>query len=106
MKRHYQFQATVPDTRVAVTEPVADYMLEAAGAKILTPEPFQSAVMNGTDPSPQGISYQERIISGHKRGQARVFDRFEPGGRREDETRLPAASGVDSRRGRLCPAPA
>ena len=60
------FKQRFPGARVAVTEPVADYMLQAAGAKIMTPEPFQSAVMNGTDPSPQGISYQESIISGHK----------------------------------------
>lgn len=55
---------------VAVTEPVADYMLQAVGAHIMTPESFQSAIMNGTDPSPQGISLEKSLIMGHK---VRVF---------------------------------
>jgi zinc/manganese transport system substrate-binding protein len=53
-------------TPVAVTEPVADYMLQAAGAKILTPGSLQSAVMNGTDPSPQDIAAQDYLIEHHK----------------------------------------
>jgi zinc/manganese transport system substrate-binding protein len=53
-------------TPVAVTEPVADYMLEAAGARIMTPGSLQSAVMNGTDPSPQDITIEDNLISHHK----------------------------------------
>jgi zinc/manganese transport system substrate-binding protein len=60
------FKAAHPGTPVAVTEPVADYMLEAAGARIMTPRSLQSAVMNGTDPSPQDISTEQDLISGHR----------------------------------------
>jgi len=60
------FKAAHPGTPVAVTEPVADYMLQAAGARILTPRPLQSAVMNGIDPSPQGISAEEELIKDRK----------------------------------------
>ncbi len=47
---------------VAVTEPVADYMLQAAGMNIKTPWGFQAAVMNGTDPSPQDVQTQENLL--------------------------------------------
>jgi zinc/manganese transport system substrate-binding protein len=55
-----------PGTPVAVTEPVADYMLEAAGADIKTPQPLQAAIMNGTDPSPQDISLEEQLLTKHE----------------------------------------
>ena len=51
---------------VAVTEPVADYMLEAAGANIKTPGSLQAAIMNGTDPSPQDISLEEQLLTKHE----------------------------------------
>ena len=60
------FKAAHPGTPVAVTEPVADYMLQAAGAHIMTPGSLQSAIMNGTDPSPQDISTEDGLIQGHK----------------------------------------
>jgi zinc/manganese transport system substrate-binding protein len=61
-----QFKAAYPGTPVAVTEPVANYMLQAAGTKILTPFTFQADVMNGVDPSPQDVSLQSALFSGHK----------------------------------------
>ena len=54
------FKNAYSGTPVAVTEPVADYMLQAAGADIMTPESLQSAIMNGTDPSPQDISHRRQ----------------------------------------------
>jgi zinc/manganese transport system substrate-binding protein len=60
------FKKQYGGTPVAVTEPVADYMLQAAGADIMTPESLQSAIMNGTDPSPQDISTEGSLITGHK----------------------------------------
>lgn len=60
------FKAGDPDTPVAVTEPVADYMLQAAGARILTPFSLQAAIMNGTDPSPQDVALQNELLSKHK----------------------------------------
>jgi zinc/manganese transport system substrate-binding protein len=60
------FRATYPNTPVATTEPVADYMLEAAGTRNLTPFGFQADIMNGVDPSPQDISLQNLLFSEHK----------------------------------------
>ncbi len=58
-----QFKAKYPATPVATTEPLADYMLAAAGTRNLTPLRFQTGIMNGTDPSPQGMSAQESLLS-------------------------------------------
>jgi zinc/manganese transport system substrate-binding protein len=48
---------------VAVTEPVGNYMLEAAGAVILTPFGLQADVMNGVDPAPQDVTLQANLLS-------------------------------------------
>jgi zinc/manganese transport system substrate-binding protein len=61
-----RFRAAYPGTPVATTEPVGDYMLQAAGARNLTPLGFQADVMNGVDPSPQDVSLQDSLLSGHK----------------------------------------
>jgi zinc/manganese transport system substrate-binding protein len=60
------FAATFPGTPVAVTEPVADYMLQAAGCRILTPFSLQAAIMNGTDPSPQDVTIEENLFRQHE----------------------------------------
>jgi zinc/manganese transport system substrate-binding protein len=60
------FKAAHPGTPVATTEPVADYLLQAAGADNLTPWAFQSDVMNGTDPSPQLVAAQNALFTQHK----------------------------------------
>jgi len=65
-----RFKAAYPGTPVAVTEPVGDYLLQAAGARILTPFRFQADVMNGVDPAPQDISLQDSLFTGH---QVKVF---------------------------------
>jgi zinc/manganese transport system substrate-binding protein len=61
-----QFKAAHGGTPVAVTEPVGDYMLQAAGANILTPFGLQSDVMNGVDLSPQYVSLQSGLFMQHK----------------------------------------
>ncbi len=61
-----RFKAAYPGTPVAVTEPVGDYMLQAAGTRILTPFTFQADIMNGVDPSPQDVSLQNGFFSGHR----------------------------------------
>jgi len=66
LKALAQFKAAYPGTPVAVTEPVGDYMLQAAGANILTPYPLQAEIMNGVDPSPQDVSLQNGFFTGHK----------------------------------------
>ena len=60
------FKAQYGKTPVAVTEPVADYMLEAMGFDILTPFTLQASIMNGTDPSPQDVTTQNELLSGKK----------------------------------------
>jgi len=57
------FKTRYGGTPVAVTEPVADYLLEAMGADILTPFRFQAAIMNGTDPSPQDVALEKTLLS-------------------------------------------
>ncbi len=41
-------------------------MLDAAGTVNLTPFTFQADVMNGVDPSPQDVTLQNGLFSGHK----------------------------------------
>jgi zinc/manganese transport system substrate-binding protein len=48
---------------VAVTEPVGDYMLQAAGAKIMTPFALEAAIMNDTDPAPQDVATQNALFT-------------------------------------------
>jgi zinc/manganese transport system substrate-binding protein len=60
------FKSAHPGVTVATTEPVADYMLQAAGADNLTPWTFQAGIMNGTDPSPQDVAIQKALFTQHK----------------------------------------
>jgi len=60
------FKAAYPRHDVAVTEPVADYLLTALGADNLTPWTFQADIMNGVDPSPQDVAAQRALFTGHK----------------------------------------
>jgi zinc/manganese transport system substrate-binding protein len=60
------FKARYAKTPLAVTEPVADYMLESVGTDIATPYSLQAAIMNGTDPSPQDVTKQNSLFTDHK----------------------------------------
>jgi zinc/manganese transport system substrate-binding protein len=64
------FKSAHPNVPVATTEPVADYLLQAAGADNLTPWTFQADIMNGIDPSPQDVSLEQSLFTEHK---VRVF---------------------------------
>lgn len=55
---------------VAVTEPVADYLLHETGMKIMTPFSFELSVMNDTDPAPQDVAAEEALLKNRK---VRVF---------------------------------
>jgi zinc/manganese transport system substrate-binding protein len=59
------FRAHHNGTLVAVTEPVADYLLQAMGADIVTPFSFQADIMNGVDPSPEAITQEESFFTDH-----------------------------------------
>lgn len=64
------FKSKYAGTPVAVTEPVADYLLRAMGAKILTPFVFQADIMNGVDPAPEDITLESGFLTSH---EAKVF---------------------------------
>ena len=55
---------------MAVTEPVADFMLQAADADVKTPWNLQAAIMNDTDPSAQDTATQDALFTGK---QVKVF---------------------------------
>jgi zinc/manganese transport system substrate-binding protein len=59
-------KAEYPGAPVATTEPVADYMLNAAGLRNETPWTFQADIMNGTDPSPQTVEIQKKLFTEHR----------------------------------------
>jgi len=49
--------------RVAITEPVFDYVLRAAGLAIATPESFSHAIEEGNDPAPQDVDAMRGLLS-------------------------------------------
>ena len=59
------FAARYPRTPVATTEPVVDYMLQAAGTTNITPLPLQADIMNGVDPAPQAVTLEDSLFSKH-----------------------------------------
>ncbi len=61
-----RFAREYPDTPVATTEPVGDYMLEAAGTVNLTPFSLQADIMNGVDPAPQDVTLQNTLFATHR----------------------------------------
>jgi len=64
------FKAKYAGTPVAVTEPVADYLLQAMGMRILTPFAFQADIMNGVDPAPEDVTLEDGYFTRH---QVKVF---------------------------------
>jgi zinc/manganese transport system substrate-binding protein len=61
-----KLKAEFPHAPVATTEPVADYMLQAAGIDNMTPWTLQADIMNGTDPSPQDVTFEESLFTQHR----------------------------------------
>jgi zinc/manganese transport system substrate-binding protein len=61
-----QFARDYPGAPVATTEPVGDYMLEAAGTINLTPFELQADIMNGVDPAPQDVTLQSELLARHR----------------------------------------
>jgi zinc/manganese transport system substrate-binding protein len=57
-----EFARDFPHVKIAVTEPVGDYLLQAAGADIATPWTLQAAIMNGTDPAPQDVTTENALL--------------------------------------------
>jgi zinc/manganese transport system substrate-binding protein len=70
LKALVHLKALYANAPVVVTEPVGDYMLQAAGLDISTPWTLQADIMNGVDPAPQDITIEENLLA---QRQARVF---------------------------------
>ena len=51
---------------VAFTEPVAGYVAAAVGLRVLTPEGFQKAIEEGTDPAPADVAAEEDLLNGRQ----------------------------------------
>jgi zinc/manganese transport system substrate-binding protein len=60
------FKSKYDGTAAAVTEPVADYLLQAMGVDILTPFVFQADIMNGVDPAPEDITLEDSFFTKHE----------------------------------------
>lgn len=51
---------------VAFTEPVAGDLAQAIGLQVLTPEGFQKAIEDGTDPAPADVAREHDLLTGKK----------------------------------------
>jgi zinc/manganese transport system substrate-binding protein len=60
------FRAKYRGTPVATTEPVGDYMLQAAGTRNLTPFRLQADIMNGVDLPAQYVTLEDNLFKDHK----------------------------------------
>jgi zinc/manganese transport system substrate-binding protein len=69
-----ELRSRYPASPVATTEPVGDYLLEAAGTNNLTPFAMQADVMNGVDLAPQDVALQLGLLSG-RRVKAFLYNR-------------------------------
>ncbi|MFX0580018.1 metal ABC transporter solute-binding protein, Zn/Mn family [Nocardia nepalensis] len=55
-----------PKTPVLQTEPLAHYLLVAAGTRDLTPHEFQEAIEQETDPAPAAVAATQDLLTGKK----------------------------------------
>jgi len=61
-----QMRAKYAGTPVAFTEPVFGYMAAAIGLKVLTPEAFQRAIEDGTEPPASAIAQNDDLYRTHQ----------------------------------------
>jgi zinc/manganese transport system substrate-binding protein len=59
-------KARYAGTPVAFTEPVAQYLSDAIGLKLLTPEGFMRAVEQSIDPAPADVAAERDLLTGRK----------------------------------------
>ncbi|WP_330228122.1 zinc ABC transporter substrate-binding protein [Nocardia sp. NBC_00508] len=62
-----------PKTPVLQTEPLAHYLLVAAGLEDVTPDEFQEAVEQETDPAPAAVAATQDLLAG-KRVRALIYN--------------------------------
>jgi zinc/manganese transport system substrate-binding protein len=60
------FKARFAGTPVAVTEPVFNYMAQAIGLIVRTPEAFQKAIEDGRDPPAQALAQTQDLLTQHR----------------------------------------
>ena len=61
-----ELKARYSGAPVAFTEPVAGDLANAIGLQVLTPESFQRAIENGTDPAPADVAAERDLLTGKK----------------------------------------
>ncbi len=61
-----QLKANYAGAPVAFTEPVAEYLTDAIGLRVLTPKSFQEAVEQGIEPSPADVAAVRDLLTGKK----------------------------------------
>ena len=66
MTRQRQLRMTFPGAAIVATEPVAHYLLVAAGLTDRTPAEFTNAIEQDTDPSPAAMAAVLDLISGRQ----------------------------------------
>lgn len=65
--------AAHPEAPVAQSEPIAHYLLEAVGARDVTPEQFTSAIEEGNAPAPAAIAETRRVLT-DKEAQVLIYN--------------------------------
>jgi zinc/manganese transport system substrate-binding protein len=58
-----ELKAKFSGAPVAFTEPVAGDLAKAIGLQVLTPESFQRAIENGTDPAPADVAAERDLLT-------------------------------------------
>lgn len=66
LEREHAIRTTFPGAAVVATEPVAHYLLLAAGLADKTPEGLTNAVEQDTDPAPADIAEMLDLLSAHQ----------------------------------------
>ena len=85
--------AAHPNAPVAQTEPIAHYLLLAAGADDRTPEEFEEAIEQGTDPSPAALAATRDLLQ-TKQVRALIFNTQTDDTTSEDVRATAAAAGI------------
>ncbi|MBT1090010.1 metal ABC transporter solute-binding protein, Zn/Mn family [Streptomyces sp. Tu102] len=78
---------------VAITEPVALYMIEAGGLRNATPEEFSEAIEEGDDVSPRTLRSTLALFTG-KKVEALVYNEQTSGPQTEKAERAAEAAGI------------
>ena len=93
LEQEHAIRAAFPGAAVVATEPVAHYLLLAAGLTDKTPQGFSNAIEQDTDPSPADIAAMLDLLTGHRVG-ALIFNNQTMTGATRQIRDAAAAAGV------------